>query len=162
MASDQPGSSSLRWFTTTKDSKPPHAFGALVSSLEVPQSMEVPLCGTPFRFCYFTDFNAPFLLSARADFRSLPFDVLPPRRASNGHRGLREETPVNGPAVCNVDVGFTPSALSSSFTYPSPNGNRNETATALQRSRLHRPFGATRLLLKRLSQSSAFPSPRYQ
>jgi hypothetical protein len=37
-----------------------------------------------------------------------------------------------------VDVGFYPSALSSSLTRPVPSGRWNELATALQQSRL--PF----------------------
>jgi len=62
-----------------------------------------------------------------------------------------------------IDVGFSPSALSSSFACPVPSGHSNELATALQHARPHSsPKRGARLLLERLSQSSAFEAPRYQ
>jgi hypothetical protein len=60
-----------------------------------------------------------------------------------------------------VDVEFYPSALSSSVTRPVPPGRWNEPATTLQHARPRTPFRGPRLLLKRLSQSSAFETPGY-
>jgi hypothetical protein len=60
------------------------ASGALVSSIEVLQSMEVPLYGTSNFSAVISDFISSLLLS-RADFRPLSFEARPPRRASKNH-----------------------------------------------------------------------------
>ena len=66
------------------------AFGALVSFIEVPQSIEVPLCGT-FHFSSFfvSSFRFPSEnqhTSCTSGYgRSLPFEAPSPERASNDH-----------------------------------------------------------------------------
>jgi hypothetical protein len=57
------------------------------------------------------------------------------------------------PVVDIADVGFYPSALSSSVTRPVPTGRWNEPATTLQQARPRAPFG------NRDSYSSDSPSP---
>lgn len=81
---------------------------ALVSSVEVLQSMEVPLTRNlaPLSISNNHKVNLLSFFSARADLRSLPLEALSPKRASNSHTdSLPREHRRFHTAIALVDVG---------------------------------------------------------
>ena len=120
------------------------AFGALVSFIEVPQSIEVPLRRNLQLFELIISSFQNILKNQHAKLherhcRSLPLEARSSEQASNDHAHPRPRGNITDQPVMDiVDVGFYPSALSSSLMRSVPSERWNELATALQQSRL--PF----------------------
>ena len=67
--------------------------------------------------------------------RSSPFETPSPKGVSNDHVQPSSEGHHRRAVMRIVDIGFSPSALSSFLSCPVPSEHGNELATALQQSR---------------------------
>ena len=111
------------------------ACGAIVSSLEVLQSMEVPQLAEPLILCPLPDTRFSFRFASSV-FRSSPFEKPSPKGFSNDTtQTLPPGRALPSPVMDTVDVRFYPSVLSSSLLRLVPPKHRNEPATALQHAR---------------------------
>ena len=152
-----------------------NAPSALVSFIEVPQSIEVPLQRNLPLFELFS--FTPFKKLSKNQHASCTSGQaarchLRPSRQRESQMTTRSPSQGNitdSPVMDIVDGGFYPSVLSSFFSarcHPDSARleaeHRNDLATALQQVRPRISFEDPQLLLERLSQSSAFESPRYQ
>ena len=124
-------SSGTRWHKP----RPPRtsAFGALVSSLEVLQSMEVPHCETSLTLSTFR-YTFSFLLRIER-IRSSPLEKLSPKSFSNDHIDPPPGEHYLRPVMNTVDVRFSRPFFRRPLERLVPPKRGNEPATALQQIR---------------------------